>query len=175
MDAPAPPTNDPADKRREFRMFRALDFDGDGLVAREQLSRGLQAIGYRRDDPRLTEVYERLEPLDGPPLDLCTFSQVIGPASILVERAIRGTVAIPDFVTFRTRVEELYEEVLQNRGGKQADYIPPLADVDPDQFGVALVTIDGQHAGAGHEAARTILQVSRPSTARNTQNLEPAV
>jgi len=141
--------NEPAQHRREFRIFNALDFDGDGFVERERLARGLGIIGFQRGDPRLAEVYAALEPLDGPPLDLDAFAKVTAPASILVERAIRGAVAVPDFFTFRNQVEEIFNEVVDNRGGKQADYIPPLAAVDPDHFGVALVTIDGQHLAFG--------------------------
>ncbi|MCS2609282.1 glutaminase [Halomonas dongshanensis] len=33
--------------------------------------------------------------------------------------------------------------------GKVADYIPELAHVDPQQFGIALATVDGQHYSAG--------------------------
>jgi len=41
-------------------------------------------------------------------------------------------------------LEEIYEEILPYaKQGKQADYIPALAKVDPDQFGICLRTVDG--------------------------------
>ena len=42
-------------------------------------------------------------------------------------------------------LEEIYEEILPYaKQGKQADYIPALAKVDPDQFGICLRTVDGR-------------------------------
>ena len=42
-------------------------------------------------------------------------------------------------------LEIIYQEILPfARYGKQADYIPALAKVDPDQYGIALKTVDGQ-------------------------------
>lgn len=42
-------------------------------------------------------------------------------------------------------LENIHQEILPfARYGKQADYIPVLAKVDPDQYGIALKTVDGQ-------------------------------
>ena len=41
-------------------------------------------------------------------------------------------------------LEELYHEALAQTGGAQADYIPPLKEVDPDQLGITVITVDGQ-------------------------------
>ena len=40
---------------------------------------------------------------------------------------------------------DIYQEILPYAGmGAQADYIPALAKVDPDQFGIALRTVTGE-------------------------------
>lgn len=42
-------------------------------------------------------------------------------------------------------LEEIYNEILPYaKTGSQADYIPALAKVDPDQFGICLRTVEGQ-------------------------------
>ena len=42
-------------------------------------------------------------------------------------------------------LETIHKEILPfSNQGKQADYIPALAKVDPDQYGIALKTVDGQ-------------------------------
>ena len=42
-------------------------------------------------------------------------------------------------------LEDLYKEILPfAKEGKQADYIPALAKIDPDQFGMCLETVDGE-------------------------------
>ncbi len=41
--------------------------------------------------------------------------------------------------------EDIYAEILPfAKEGKQADYIPALAKIDPDQFGMCLETVDGK-------------------------------
>jgi glutaminase len=41
-------------------------------------------------------------------------------------------------------LDKIYDEIRPNRSGDLAKYIPPLAEVDPEQFGIAVVTTDGQ-------------------------------
>jgi glutaminase len=49
------------------------------------------------------------------------------------------------------------------RGGKVADYIPELADADPDGFGVSIASVLGRVYGAGDVAAEfTIQSASKP-------------
>ena len=41
-------------------------------------------------------------------------------------------------------LEDIYQEILPfSQYGKQADYIPALAKVNPDQYGIALKTVEG--------------------------------
>ena len=47
-------------------------------------------------------------------------------------------------------VADVAREIAPHRGeGQVADYIPPLARVDPRRFGIAVITCDGQVAEAG--------------------------
>lgn len=42
-------------------------------------------------------------------------------------------------------LEDIYQEILPfSKSGRQADYIPALAKVDPDQFGMCLQTVSGE-------------------------------
>ena len=42
-------------------------------------------------------------------------------------------------------LEDIYQEILPySKDGKQADYIPALAKVNPDQFGMCLETVTGE-------------------------------
>lgn len=58
---------------------------------------------------------------------------------------------------------ETYAEFRALGSGKIADYIPELAKADPNRFGIALVTVDGQVFEAGDSQTPFTLQsVSKP-------------
>ncbi len=49
------------------------------------------------------------------------------------------------YMDYQKILKDIYEEIQPFAGeGAQADYIPALAKVDPDQFGIALKTIEGE-------------------------------
>ena len=55
----------------------------------------------------------------------------------------------PDYELVSDLVEETYEKFKDLDKGAVADYIPELAKVDPDLFGIAIVTVDGIVITAG--------------------------
>jgi glutaminase len=58
---------------------------------------------------------------------------------------------------------ELHVRVSAVTGGKPADYIPELGKADPDLFGIAIATVDGQVYAVGDaEVPFTIQSVSKP-------------
>ncbi len=62
-------------------------------------------------------------------------------------------------------LEELHARFKSERGGAVADYIPELAKVDEDGFGIAVATIDGHVYEAGDSQREfTIQSMSKPFT-----------
>lgn len=62
-------------------------------------------------------------------------------------------------------LQRLHRQLLDDRRGKLASYIPELARVDAEPFGIALVTIDGMVYQAGDcERHFTIQSISKPFT-----------
>lgn len=56
-------------------------------------------------------------------------------------------------------LENIYQEILPYaKEGKQADYIPELAKVNPDQFGMCIHTIYGETAAIEHADTRFSIQ-----------------
>ena len=67
---------------------------------------------------------------------------------------------------FNKVLEEIYKEsTLQPKIGEIATYIPELADVDPDKFGISLLTIEGDEINVGDSNERFSIQsISKPLT-----------
>ena len=47
-------------------------------------------------------------------------------------RALRGELTIPDFSKFTETLVKIHEKVLPEEGGENAQYIPQLAEVNPN-------------------------------------------
>ncbi len=58
--------------------------------------------------------------------------------------AARRSPVAPRAAEVKAAVDEAYEKFKSDTGGKNADYIPVLAKVDPKLFGIAVVTADNQ-------------------------------
>jgi len=51
---------------------------------------------------------------------------------------------------FRTIIQEVYTDLSQTKNqGQPASYIPELANVNPDKFGIHFCSLDGDHYGLG--------------------------
>jgi glutaminase len=55
-------------------------------------------------------------------------------------------------------VDDAYAQFRNLKEGKNADYIPALAKVDPNLFGIALVTVDGKVFTAGDVKTEVSIQ-----------------
>ena len=63
---------------------------------------------------------------------------------------------------FRQTVRQLHDEIAEVRDGVPADYIPELANVEPDRFAIAVETVDGGHLSVGDcEHRFTIQSISK--------------
>jgi len=63
--------------------------------------------------------------------------------------AVTGLVAAAQTPDPQTAVNNAYNQFRNLKEGKNADYIPALAKVDPNLFGIVLVTVDGKVYSAG--------------------------
>jgi glutaminase len=73
--------------------------------------------------------------------------------------------APPTKETLQNLVQEAHRKFEDEKGGKNADYIPYLASVSPHLFGVVIVTVEGQIFAAGDvDYGFAIESVSKPFT-----------
>ena len=101
-----------ATHQREYRLFWALDDDGDGHVRKSDLTQALENNGLTRKDVRLVDFFSKLDGLDSDVLDFPAFLDVVRPVGTLIERVLQGDLALPDFARFSAQVEGVGGELL---------------------------------------------------------------
>src|SRR4030095_4809843 len=67
----------------------------------------------------------------------------------LASLAQKASPVAPNRAQVEAVVKESYEKFKNDTGGKNADYIPYLAQVDSKLFGIAIVTTDNQELTMG--------------------------
>ena len=78
-------------------------------------------------------------------------------------RPLRGAKAPGALAPVEDYLAELHQRISSVTGGKPADYIPELGKADPNLFGIAIATVDGQVYAVGDtEIPFTIQSVSKP-------------
>ena len=129
--------------KREANIFFSLCEEEDNLIKTKRFKDVLLNSGLKENDKRLFSLFRNLD-AHGDKIVFEDFIEIIRSSELIVEKALRGELSIPDFTYFAKNLDNMFDEAKKVTSGKLASYIPPLANVDPDQFGVAIVTTDGQ-------------------------------
>ncbi len=144
---------------REYRLFSSLDKDGKGCIHPVDLKNILSRQGLKEDDFRLEECFRMLQKYKEKDLvSYEEFGEIIQRNILLVERALQGNLVIPNFEDFCRDILDIFVETKKNEGGEVTSYIPELAKVNPDQFGVSVCTIDGQRYNQGDSRTNFSIQ-----------------
>ena len=129
--------------KREADLFYSLCDKKPNIIKTKNFKNALLKSGLKINDNRLHNLFRKLDS-SGDEIHFEDFKKIISSSELLVEKALRGELALPDFSDFSKSIDKMFDEVIKNKSGELASYIPPLAKVDPDQFGISIVTVDGQ-------------------------------
>ena len=130
-------------------IFKSLDDRGEGAVSKTAILERLAGSGIAIGDARLSRFRKKLDAHRGGKFSPGAFDKLLKNNGSLFERAVKGTLIVPDFDSFSTEIKSIYDSVIELRDGKVADYIPQLARVPEDKFAVSVCTIDGQRFEIG--------------------------
>lgn len=136
--------------------------EGQEKIPAHKFTTALKATGLRTGDPRLKECMEMLKitlktTSDGA-LDRHLFKKCVQSNIVLLTQAFRKKFVIPDFQSFTSHIDQIYESAKSLSGGQVADYIPQLAKFSPNLWAVSLCTVDGQRYTAGDTKVPFCLQ-----------------
>jgi len=123
-----------------FEVFRSEDENHIDSIALGQFVVALENTGLRRSDPRLSEMFAKVniyakdeanqvtgDMLDKKIIDRKEFKNLIIENIVIIARALRHQLIIPDFRGFTSQIDKIFKEANQANGGIVADYIPQLA------------------------------------------------
>ncbi|XP_035827968.1 glutaminase kidney isoform, mitochondrial, partial [Aplysia californica] len=158
----------------DYHLFDYLS-DAQNKLAITKFIQALRSTGLRETDPRLKESMQKLTNVQSEISDLDsvqsiyidreTFRECIGDNIILIAKAFRNQFIIPEFQQFTQRIDELFWRAKANTAGELASYIPQLARFNPESWGLAICTVDGQRYALGDAFDPICLQsVSKPLT-----------
>ncbi|KAI0207402.1 Glutaminase kidney [Lamellibrachia satsuma] len=150
--------------------------DESGKVPVSKLYEGLQEAGIRQTDPRLSESMRKISQLQregrtttanngGIMLDKVHFRESVKENAALIKKAFTSDFVIPEFGRFTDIIDDMYRSCQSNTDGKVASYIPQLFRYKPENWGVALCTVDGQrHAIGDTDVFFSLQSCSKPLT-----------
>ncbi|XP_071221850.1 glutaminase kidney isoform, mitochondrial-like isoform X1 [Salvelinus alpinus] len=128
--------------------------DGQEQVPVSHFISALKKTGLNASDPRLKDCMDKLqrsvtESFHDVMMDRELFHKCVGGNIVLLIQAFRKKFIIPEFDSFVTKIDQIYDTVQKNHDGHVAVYIPHLAKFSPDLWGVSLCTVDGQRHSVG--------------------------
>ena len=103
--------------------------------------------GILNNDPRIINIIKEIINLEN--FNYEKLKELINKNILIFKKIFENNLIIPDFPKFTNKIKEIYNNTKDLEGGSVADYIPQLARVDPDQYGVSICTIDGQRYSIG--------------------------
>jgi len=136
-----------------------------GIATAQSIKDKVSMSGIMLDDSRLSKAMAMLAELGDAPVTFESFQIAISSELLMVNRVFTNQLVIPGWGDFCDDIEAIYNAVEPNHGGHNADYIPILRDADPERWGVAICTVDGQRLELGDVGLyHSIQSVSKPLT-----------
>ena len=146
-------------------MFAVVADDSGTTTNAARIQAHILGSGIQLDDFRLQTTMERLQALGESPIDFEAFAALVRDELLMLNRVFRRELVIPDWQEFCTDIETVFKQVAPLVSGNNASYIPILRDADPDKWGVALCSVDGQRMEIGDvDVYHSIQSVSKPIT-----------
>ena len=133
----------------------------NNYIKKNQLLNFIKSKGISITDNRLKKDLENLSDK----IDAEKFEELINTNVLLFQKIFENDLIISDWNKFINTIDTIYEKTKNHNLGKLADYIPQLANVNPDLYSISICSIDGQIYNKGDYNVEFCVQsCSKPIT-----------
>jgi glutaminase len=148
------------------RLFKSLDLHGENQINQKDFMKCMERNGLTKNNPILKPCVAKMKKLPEF-LSFEQFAEIINTDHFhVIQKALTGRMRIPDWEHFVNVFREIYTEVKEVPvTGQNASYIPQLAKVNRELFGISCCTTNGQMFSLGDSQVPFCAQsVSKPIT-----------
>ena len=133
----------------------------DNFIKKKVLLNFIKNRGISINDNRIKEEIKNMDD----EINETMFVDLLNTNVILFKKIFENDLIINNWGEFTNSIDNIYEKTKTKNNGKLADYIPQLANVNPDLYGVSMCTIDGQIYNKGDYKTEFCVQsCSKPIT-----------
>ena len=133
----------------------------NSYIKKTQLLNFIKSKGISINDNRLKSELEKLEDR----INEDIFIELINTNIILFKKIFENDLIISDWKSFTETINRIYDKTKYYNSGKLADYIPQLANVNPNLYSVSICSIDGQIYNKGdYDTEFCVQSCSKPIT-----------
>ena len=135
----------------EKRFFLSFIENDENNIQKNKIIEVLNKYGFYEDDPRLSKFFNNLKLIiKGNNIQYEEFKYCVENHICILKKILTQDCIIPRFNEFCDEIKIIYEKTLSCNEGKNADYIPQLSRVNPEQYGISVCSIDGQRYNIGN-------------------------
>jgi len=143
----------------------------DNFIKKKVLVNFIKNRGISINDNRIKEEIKNIDD----EINETMFVDLLNTNVILFKKIFENDLIINNWSEFTNSIDNIYEKTKTKNNGKLADYIPQLANVNPDLYGVSMCTIDGQIYNKGDYKTEFCVQsCSKPITYLIASDLKDA-
>ena len=128
-------------------IFNSFYLDENQKIKKSDFIKILTNKGIFTNDPRLSKNFKLLKEVEY--IDIEIFTKFMEENNSLLVKIFKNELIIPKWNEFVEEIDDIFESLSDLSKGNVASYIPQLAKVNPDLFGVSITTIDGQTYNQG--------------------------
>ena len=133
----------------------------DNFIKKKVLLNFIKNRGISINDNRIKEEIKNIDD----EINETMFVDLLNTNIILFKKIFENDLIINNWSEFTNSIDTIYEKTKTKNSGKLADYIPQLANVNSNLYGISICTIDGQIYNKGDYKTEFCVQsCSKPIT-----------